>query len=407
MKIIQVNVVADRGSTGKICGCVDEALSRKGIESLVCYGRKSAGQSERRFKFGREWEAAVSKVANRLGRLMYASSPIGTHRLIAKIKEERPDVVHLHCINGYCADIYGLLRFLAEAKIPTLVTLHAEFFYTGSCGHALECRQFMQVEGCRKCPVRRDATGALWGDRSHAAWQHMREAFGRFDGDKLVFTAVSPWVKERSLLSPLVAGHECHVVENGLDTAIFHLSAQREAGRLLVPGCRDKMVLHVTASFSDSPEAFKGGYTVIELARKMPEVTFVIAASYSNVTGRLPANVYQLGRTKDQQELAALYNAADATLITSLRETFSMVVAESLCCGTSVVGFMAGGPESIAIRPFSRFIPRQEGVDALRVALCDMLGGEYDHEEISRQACEKFSTDAMADKYISIYRSML
>ena len=38
-----------------------------------------------------------------------------------------------------------------------------------------------------------------------------------------------------------------------------------------------------------------------------------------------------------------LYSAVDLTLITSQRETFSMPVAESLCCGTPVVGFDTGG----------------------------------------------------------------
>ncbi len=406
MKIIQVNVVADNGSTGKICQCVDHALTADGHQSLLCYGRKSAASAKRRCKFGREWEAAASKVANRLGRLMYASSPLGTRRLIAKIKAECPDVVHLHCINGYCVNIYKLLHYLAGNKIATVASHHAEFFYTGNCGHALDCRRFMQAEGCRECPARRDATGALWSDRSHAAWLRMREAFSRFDRDKLVFTAVSPWVMERSLLSPIVAGYDCHVVENGLDTAIFHTTDNRTEGRRLVPGCRDKMVLHATASFSDSPTAFKGGHTVLELARLMPDVTFVIAASYSHVSGSMPPNVYLHGRTKDQQELAALYNAADATLITSLRETFSMVVAESLCCGTPVVGFQAGGPESIAIQPYSAFIPRQDGVEGLRSALNVMLNRVFDHTEISHRASAKFSTDTMAGKYIDIYRSL-
>lgn len=406
MKVLQVNVLADHGSTGKICQCIDAALVRQGIESLVCYGRKSAALSKRRYKFGREWEAAASKVANRLGRLIYASSPLSTRRLIAKIIDERPDVVHLHCINGYCVDIYRLLHYLAAEKVPTIVTHHAEFYYTGSCGNALECQQFTQANGCCRCPAHRYATGAVWGDRSHAAWLRMREAFSHFDRDKLVFTAVSPWVMERSRQSPVVAGYDCHLVENGLDTTIFHATDNRAEGRKLVPRCRDKMVLHVTASFSDSPTAFKGGHAVVELAQRMPDITFVIAASYSNVSGTLPPNVYLHGRTKDQPELSALYAAADVTLITSLRETFSMIVAESLCCGTPIVGFQAGGPESIGIQPYSVFIPRQDGIDGLRSVLNDMFNRRFDHAEISRQACAKFSTEAMAGKYIDIYRTL-
>ena len=54
-------------------------------------------------------------------------------------------------------------------------------------------------------------------------------------------------------------------------------------------------------------------------------------------------------QVEDQSELAAFYSLADVTLLTSEKETFSMVCAESLCCGTPVVGFQAGAPEGISL----------------------------------------------------------
>lgn len=63
-----------------------------------------------------------------------------------------------------------------------------------------------------------------------------------------------------------------------------------------------------------------------------------------------------LGKITDQELLAKYYSMADVTLLTSKKETFSMVTAESLCCGTPVVGFKAGAPEQIAIKEFSEFV---------------------------------------------------
>lgn len=404
MKIIQINVVADRGSTGKICASIDAALNDAGYNSQVYYGRKSDAIKERRYQFGMEWEAAISKIANRAGRLMYASSEIGTLRLIRRLVHEKPDIVHLHCLNGYCVDIYRLLRFLAKANFHTVVTHHAEFFYTANCGHSLDCSRFMGSPGCGNCPKSRVATGALFGDRSRVSWQKMQDAFDCFAPGKLIFTAVSPWVQQRSLLSPIVSGRRCIVVENGLDTTIFNDNANRQDGRSLIPQCKNKLIFHVTASFSDSPSSFKGGHYIVEMARRMPEVSFVVAASYSKIEGQLPDNLYVHGRTKTQEELASLYRAADASIITSQRETFSMVVAESLCCGTPVLGFKAGGPESIAIYPYCHFV-EQGDIDSLVSALYCSFKKHFDRGQIAAIAKEKFSTETMVDNYLKVYSS--
>lgn len=406
MKVLLVNVVADIGSTGKICGCIDDGLATRGYESLVCYGRNKAIRACRRYKFGREWEAAVSKVANRCGRLMYASSILSTRRLIKKIKTEAPDIVHLHCINGYCADIYALLRFLAQEQIKTIVTHHAEFFYTGNCGHALDCTRFMGSVGCGDCPRPKSSMGALWRDRSASAWVRMRDAFALFPADKLLFTAVSPWLSSRAGLSDITNKYPCIVVENGLDTSVFRCREDRYSARSIIPNCGSRIILHVTASFSDTPDNFKGGDKVIELARRMPDVTFVIACSYSNVTGTLPPNIYLHGRTKDQHELAELYNAADLTIIASKKETFSMVVAESLCCGTPVAGFQAGGPESICIGEYAEFV-EYGSIAALERACRSMLDTDFDPVKIATEAQSKFSSERMVDNYIKIYERLV
>lgn len=407
MKIIQVNVVFDKGSTGKIVNDVHKYAITNKYDSIICYGRGKRVRQNKVVKFCSETEAAIQKINNQLGGLMYGGNYFSTQRLINYITHEKPDVVHLHCINGYCVNIYKLLAFLAKVQIKTVVTHHAEFFYTGNCGHALDCMKFSEQNGCIDCPRPFSATGARFLDRAHTAWNKMRSAFSKFDRQNLVFTTVSPWLLNRSKLSPIVAGFDCTVIENGLNTQIFHSLADSREARSLISGCREKMILHVTASFSDIQDTFKGGDKIIELARLMPDVSFVIVATYHSISQPLPENVYFYGRTKDQQTLAALYNAADLTVIASKRETFSMVVAESLCCGTPVVGFEAGGPESIAIYPYCKFVSQNDGINGLRIAAQEMLSKNYSRNEISKAAIQKFDSSIMAKKYCELYSAML
>ncbi len=54
-------------------------------------------------------------------------------------------------------------------------------------------------------------------------------------------------------------------------------------------------------------------------------------------------NVIALKRTKSQLELAKFYSAASAFLTLSKSESFSLVCAEALACGSPVVGFDIGG----------------------------------------------------------------
>lgn len=404
MTILQVNVVFGQGSTGKIVADIDARLKAVGHRSLVCYGRKNGPSADGVYKFCTEAEAAVHKLANRAGALMYGGNALSTGRLIDIIRREKPDVVHLHCINGYCVNIYRLLAFLAKNNVPTVITHHAEFFYTGNCGHALDCLNF--AHGCGQCPAPRSATGALWSDRAATAWQRMCDAVQAFDRDKLIFTAVSSWVKERSQLSPIVAGYPCEVVENGLDTAVFRPTALSDEAKQRWPMNGRKTILHVTASFSDAPGSFKGGDHIVELARRMPDVNVVVVASHSSVEGQLPGNLLLWGRAKSQSELAALYSAADLTVIASKRETFSMIVAESLCCGTPLVGFKAGGPESIAIPGYTRFVDYGDTM-ALLNAVADFLSSDFDPTAIAAEAGRRYSKERMADSYMEVYHKIL
>lgn len=408
MKILQVNCVYKKGSTGKIMYDVHKCLQIEGHESVVCYGRGELISEPHVYKFCSEAESKFYHLLNKFGWLMYAVCPIATRRLIRIIKNEQPNIVHLHCINGYSVDIYKLLKFLGRSNIKTMVTHHAEFYYTGSCGHAYDCEKFEQEPGCHSCPILCEATGNNRFDRTNIAWRKMKKAFSYFKSENILFTAVSPWVVSRSQLSPVCNQFTCRWVTNGLETSIFKPATTDEVEgiRARLPHTDGKIILHVSASFTTSKNHIKGGYYIKQLAEEMPQHLFVVVASFlGNIEG-LPKNVYVWGRSNGQKELAVLYTAADITVIASKRETFSMIVAESLSCGTPVAGFLAGGPESIAIPEFTRFVEYGH-LRELKGAVEDLLSNDYNAEEISQKAHEKYSKETMTQRYIKSYNDLI
>ena len=97
---------------------------------------------------------------------------------------------------------------------------------------------------------------------------------------------------------------------------------------------------------------------------------------------------------------------ADITLLTSKKETFSMVTAESLCCGTPVVGFKAGAPEEIAIDNYSDFV-LYGAEEKLLDSVLYWLEKDLDKRKIESVAREKYSRQRMIDEYYHLYKEIL
>ena len=399
MKILQVNCVYKTGSTGKITADIHSDLQQRGFESIVCYGRGEKVQEPCVYKTCAELYSKANNLFSRVTGLMYAGCFFSTNRLFSIIKKERPDVVHLQCINGYFVNIYRLINWLKKHRIKTVVTLHAEFMYTGNCGHAFECDKWRH--GCGQCPRKKKETKSLLLDGTARSWKKMHAAFAGFEQDCAV-TAVSPWLMERAKQSPILEKLSHRTVLNGLDTKVFKFTEAKGLRKQYGIG-EKKLVLHVTPSFSLDPDHIKGGWYVIQLAQRMPETVFAVVGSREQML-ELPDNVINVGRLEDQRTLAEWYSAADVTLLPSKRETFSMVTAESLCCGTPVVGFRCGGPETIAMEEYCSFGTYgdlaflEERIKNLPPAT---------KEKISEEARRKYAKKAMCDGYVEVYRGLL
>lgn len=83
-----------------------------------------------------------------------------------------------------------------------------------------------------------------------------------------------------------------------------------------------------------------------------------------------------------------------------------MVCAESLCCGTPVIGFKAGGPETIALPDYSRFVDYGD-IDALKDVLMDELNKRREKEFVAEQSKAIYDKSIMAEEYLRVYKSLL
>ena len=402
MKVLQVNCVYKTGSTGKITADLHNAFKKNDIESVVCYGRGKRVNEPNVYKTCGELYSKLNNLLSRFTGIMYGGCFFSTNRLISIIKKEKPDIVHLQCINGYFVNIYRLVNWLKKNNIKTVLTLHAEFMFTANCGHSFDCEGWKT--GCGKCPKFKAETKSLFFDGTARSFKKMQKAFEGFKNENLIVASVSPWLMERAKQSPILAGKQHTVVMNGLDTGVFY---PREGGAVKSElGIADeKIIFHVTPNFNNDPDYIKGGYYIIKLAEmlKGENVKIIAAGSYPENL-KVPDNILLLGKVSDQNRLAELYSMADITVIASKRETFSMVCAESLCCGTPVAGFKAGGPEAISLDKYSRFVDYGD-LKSLYTVVNDLLREARNGEKISKDASAAYGSRVMSENYINIYRS--
>ncbi len=405
MKILQVNCVFASGSTGKIVYDIHSELKARDYSSVVAYGRGGTPYGEGVYKTASELSGKINNAYSRLTGVLYGGCFKATRSLIRIIKKEKPDIVHLHCLNGFFVNIYSLIDWLKKNKVKTVLTQHAEFMYTGSCGYAIDCEAYKQ-SGCVNCPSWREETHSLLGDRTAKAFGLMKSAFEGFEPDNIRIVSVSPWLEARARQSVILRSFIHQTVINGIDTSVFCPKGMSKAS--VYPEAGDKAVIfHATAMFSSDENHIKGGCYLIKLAEQMKDkpVHFYVAGTYDEGIS-VPNNVTLLGRVSDQERLAEYYSIADITLLTSKRETFSMICAESLCCGTPVVGFFAGAPETVALPEYSSFVEFGD-TDALQSAVEEMLSKQCSTNEMSSAAKALYSKQRMTDEYLKIYGELL
>ena len=375
-------------------------LMERGYESLVLYGRGPSADDSGVVRICSDTYARANKALSMLDGYCYGGCRASTSRAINLIRNYQPDVVHLQCVNEHFVNVYRLLEWLAQAGLPTVLTLHADFMFTANCGSAMGCDGWKQ--GCRDCPDFKRATGSLILNRTSESFNRMRDAYQKFEGAFRV-VAVSPWLAARAAESPMFVGRGVSTILNGVDCDAFRPMYNPR-------GSVDRYLLFVTSRFTEEEDALKGGRYIIELARRLSDLPVqVLVAGPSEVgESRIPSNMRVLGRISDPKELARLYSGAELTLLASKQETFSMPCAESLCCGTPVVGFEAGGPESVALSEASTFVPYGD-MDALEAVVRDQLAGGLSSPssaEVAAHAAKVYSNVRMVNEYEREYRSV-
>ncbi len=268
-RILLIDVNCKHSSTGKIVYDLFQGIKKNGRDARICYGRGENINEKGIYKFGLDWETNIHAGLARVTGYNGYFSPISTYRLIHSIEEYKPDLIHIHELHAYFVNIKPLIEYIKKKKIPVVYTFHCEYTYTGKCGYANECSNFMNE--CGNCPELHEYPKSLLFDRTRQMLKMKKQEFGNLD---MTIVAPSKWLADRVKLS-FLKNKQIDVIYNGIDTNVFHpVDASDLRVELKIPADH-KIILSVAP---DIMSERKGGKWVLKLAEmiKKDKVTFIL-----------------------------------------------------------------------------------------------------------------------------------
>lgn len=372
MRYVQINAYAN-GWADSIVFSKHRELLANGDESWVFWGRGKHEQDSHLQKIASYPEICMDAISTRLdGRAGFHSRGV-TRRLLKKLDEIDPDVVHLHLLLGYYINIEMLFEWLARHRCKVLWTLHDCWAFTGHCIHFVyaKCDQWKTgCAVCASCPQKQTYPETYLGGDKSVRWCYERKKrlFTMLSPDRLSLITPSQWLAnlvKQSFLSK----YSIEVRHNPVDTHIFRPTESDFRKRYSIDN--RFMILGVASKWSER----KGLREFISLARELDPSRFsvvVVGLGKNQIkqAKRDVPTIVALPRTKTPQELAQIYTAADVLLNPSAEETFGMNVAEAAACGTRSI--VVKGSACAEVASNAAVIPADlSGLDKVIERLCN------------------------------------
>lgn len=329
--LLQINVVANSGSTGRIAEDIGKLAISQGWKSYIAYGRGKPNSSSQLIPINNyKLDFYIHAIQTRLLDNHGLASSHNTKRLIKIIQKINPDIIHLHNIHGYYINYSILFKYLCQTKIPIVWTLHDCWSYTGHCSHYsyIKCNKWQY--GCYNCPQKERYPASWFIDRSPKNYNIKKRHFTSLNN--LTIVTVSKWL-EKEVKKSFLKNLPINTIYNGIDINIFkpqNISKSEKCTNFI-----DKFIVLGVANVWDN---YKGLKDFIEIRKSLPDDYIIILIGLNSKQIReLPNGIIGIQRTNNMTELAQYYSIADVYLNTSIEETYGMTTCESMACGTPVI----------------------------------------------------------------------
>ena len=418
MKVVQVNTNDLAGGAARAAYRLHKGLLLAGHDSvMVVASRTSTDPSVVAFEKPMDSLSLLQRGLRqmRIGRdcKRYCHSRPGSYDLFSDDRNPYastlPDqipacqVINLHWIAGFVD--YQAFFTRVPRSTPIVWTLHDLNPLTGGCHYDFGCGGY--VAHCGACPQLGSGDSR---DLSHKIWGRKQRLFSRMPFSKLHFVTPSRWLANEVKRSSILGKFPVSVIPYGLDLEEF---SPRHSGsvRDLLGIPRNARVLLFVAE--EVNKRRKGFALLLEaLARcagKIPNL-LLLSLGQNKPDVQIEIPWVHIGSVNNDLFLSMVYSAADLFVICSLQDNLPNTVLEAMACGVPIVGFAVGGIPDMVRNGVSGLTVAATDVDALAVAISDLLNAEVRCAEMGANArhiaVKEYSLELQARRYAELYATL-
>lgn len=313
-------------------------------------------------------------------------------KILRRIKEVNPDVVHLHWINnGFLA-----IEQIAQIDCPVVWTLHDMWAFSDS-------RHYVSEE---ESPTYRSE---LCIDRW--VWNRKKRTYSKLKN--LTIVTPSNWLAECARNSILLKGRNVHVIANGIDTEMYSPKDKnflREKYQV-----RKSSYMILFSGYDGVRDNRKGFHHLINAISLIKDVLpenvslGVIGSNGPTDLDELGFKTHYFGNVKDQELMRDLYALSDLFVLPSTQDNLPNTVIEAMACGCPTVAFNVGGIPDMVDHMQNGYLAELRNVEDLAKGIMWYFESD-DKAALSKQAREKilknFNIKIQAKKYIDLYSTV-
>lgn len=405
MKILQINSVCDRGSTGHIARDIADVLLENGHECYIAYGYGTATYPYS-FRIGGKWENHFHNAFyTRLLGLHGYGTRCGTKKLIRLIEENKPDVIHLHNIHANYLNFPMLFEYIIKNNIPVMFTLHDCFNFTGKCTHYTAQKCYKWQTECNHCPLYKSTDApSIFFDNSRRLFRQKKAYYAQMP--RMTVVAVSQWLMHEAEKSILAGnGHKITYIYNWIDDKKFHPATEEQINVFyqkynLNP--QIKYLISVSQGWDKNSSKFRDAEKLASLLPNGYKLVLVGSTARGTV---IPGGIIHIPYISDSKELSTAYTMAEAYVHLSVEDTFGKVIAEAMSCGTLPITFNSTacgevlGPYGIVVQPHD--------IEAIINALPNLPTLNEKKTDMIRYVHENYNYTINTLRYVDLYMDLI